>query len=66
MWSDWNDKIKYEYVRGFLIVVPVTEKIKSCRLIWYGHVMRRDNTHATKKALGMTVNGYAEEGGLGT
>lgn len=40
----------------------MTEKTKSCRLGWNANVMRRHDTHVTKKALGMTVDGYAGRG----
>jgi hypothetical protein len=34
------DRIRNENIRGSLKVAPVTEKMKSNRLAWYGHVMR--------------------------
>jgi hypothetical protein len=36
------DRIRNKYIRGSLKVAPVTEKIRSKRLAWYGHVMQRD------------------------
>jgi hypothetical protein len=36
-------------IRGSLKVVPVTEEMKSNRLAWYGHTMRRDESHITKR-----------------
>jgi (2Fe-2S) ferredoxin len=32
---------------------PVTEKMRSNRSAWYGHVMRRDETHITKRVMKM-------------
>ena len=37
-------------------VAPVTEKMKENRLSWYGHVIRRDDTHVTKR-VSMNVDG---------
>jgi hypothetical protein len=31
-----------------LKVAPVTEKMRSDRLAWYGQIMRRDESHTTK------------------
>jgi hypothetical protein len=42
------DRIRNEYIRGSLKVATVTKKIKSYRLSWYGHVMRRDESHNEK------------------
>ncbi|XP_063532819.1 uncharacterized protein LOC134743355 [Cydia strobilella] len=52
-----KDRIKNEYIRGSLKVAPVTEKIRSSRLAWYGHVMRRDECHIGKRMLEMNVDG---------
>jgi hypothetical protein len=37
------DRIRNEYIRGSLKVSLVSEKMRSNRLAWYGHVMRRDD-----------------------
>jgi predicted 2-oxoglutarate/Fe(II)-dependent dioxygenase YbiX len=42
------DRVRYEYVRESLKVAPVTEKMRSNRLAWYGHVIRRDESHNKK------------------
>jgi hypothetical protein len=36
------DRIRNEHIRRNLKVAPVFEKMKSNRLAWYGHVIRRD------------------------
>ena len=46
MYQTWSSK-----------VAPVTEKMKGNRLSWYGHVMRRDDTHVTNRVMGMNVDG---------
>jgi hypothetical protein len=38
-----------EYIRGSLKVAPVNEKMRSNRLAWYGHVLRRDESHIIKR-----------------
>lgn len=52
------DKVKNDYIRGSLKVVPVDEKLRSNGLIWYGHVMRRDEQNIDKKVLSTEVDGY--------
>ncbi|KAM3955317.1 uncharacterized protein ACR2FA_010780 [Aphomia sociella] len=46
-----KDKVRNEYVRGSFKVAPITEKISESRLRWYGHVIRRSNSHVVKKCL---------------
>jgi hypothetical protein len=41
----------------YIIVAPVTEKIRSNRLAWYEHVMRRDESHINKRVISMNVDG---------
>ncbi|XP_063547859.1 uncharacterized protein LOC134755320 [Cydia strobilella] len=45
------DKVRNEYVRGSFKVAPIAEKVKEGRLRWYGHVMRRDDSHPVKTVL---------------
>jgi hypothetical protein len=45
-------------IRGSLKVAPVAEKMRSNRLAWYEHVMRRDESHITKRVMNMNVNGH--------
>jgi hypothetical protein len=47
------DRIRKEYIRGSLKVATVTEKMRSNRLPWYGHVMRRDASHITERVISM-------------
>jgi hypothetical protein len=51
-------RIRNEYIRGRLKLEPVTEKMRSKRLAWYGHVMRRDESHITKRVMSMNVDGH--------
>jgi hypothetical protein len=50
------DRIRNEYIRGSLKVAPVFEKMRSNRLAWYGHVMRKDESHITKRVMSMNVD----------
>jgi hypothetical protein len=56
------DRIMNEYIRGSLKVTPVTEKMRSNRLAWYGYVMRRDESHITKTVMSMNVDGHPRSG----
>jgi hypothetical protein len=51
-----DDRIRIEYIRGSLKVAPVSEKMRSNRLAWYGHVIRRDESHITKIVMSMNVD----------
>jgi hypothetical protein len=56
------DRIRNEYIRGSLKIAPVTEKMRSNRLAWYGHVMGRDESHITKRVMSMNVEGHPSRG----
>ncbi|CAK1594062.1 unnamed protein product [Parnassius mnemosyne] len=56
------DKIRNEYIRGSLKVAPVVEKVRGSRLAWFGHVMRRNESHVTKRVLNMNVEGHTGRG----
>jgi hypothetical protein len=42
--------------------MPVSEKMRSIRLAWYGHVMCRDESHITKRVMNMNVDGQPSRG----
>ncbi|CAG5013738.1 unnamed protein product [Parnassius apollo] len=46
-----TDKIRNDYIRGSFKVAMVYEKLRENRLRWYGHVMRRDDDHMTKRVM---------------
>jgi hypothetical protein len=50
------DKVKNEYMRGNL-KAPITEKLKGNCLSWYGHVMRREENHVTRRVMTINVEG---------
>jgi hypothetical protein len=47
------DRIRNEYIRESLKAAPAFEKMRSNMLAWYGHVMRRDESHITKREMTM-------------
>jgi hypothetical protein len=53
------DRIRNEYIRGSLKVV--TKKMRRNGLAWYGHVMRRDESHITG-VMSMNVDGHSSSG----
>ena len=56
------DKIRNEKIRPMLKVAPIEDKLRENRLRWYGHIQRREETHATKKVLNMAVQGKRSRG----
>jgi hypothetical protein len=52
------DKIRNEYIRGSLKEALVTEKMRRNRLTWYGHIMRRNESHITKRVMSINVDGH--------
>ena len=57
-----KDRIKNETIRGNAKVTPTNSVLTQKRLSWYGHVMRRDETHITKCTLRTTVMGTRPRG----
>jgi predicted 2-oxoglutarate/Fe(II)-dependent dioxygenase YbiX len=53
------DRIRIEYIRGSLKVAPVTEKMRSNRFAWYEHVIRKDESHITKRMMSMNLEEVA-------
>jgi hypothetical protein len=51
-------RIRNEYNSGSIKIAPLTEKMRSNRLALYGHVMRRDESHITKRVMSMNVDGH--------
>ncbi len=56
------DKIRNEYITGSVKVATVSNKLKSRRLAWYGHVMRREKMHVTRRCMEMVVQGRGGRG----
>ena len=59
-----KDRIKNETIRVNAKVTPKNSVLTQKRLSWYGHVMRRDETHITKSTLRTTVTGTRPRGRL--
>jgi hypothetical protein len=56
------DRIRIKHIRGSLKVAPVLKKMKSNRLAWYGHVMRKDESHITERVMTINVDGHPSRG----
>jgi hypothetical protein len=56
------DRVRNEYIRGSFKVAPGTEKMRSNKLDWYGHVMWRDESHTTTRVMSMNVDGHPRRG----
>ena len=52
-----KDKIRNEHIRGTTRVAHASKKITERRLIWYGHVMRRNGEHILRKVLRADIPG---------
>ena len=46
-----DEMIRNEHIRGTTRVAQASKKITERRLIWYGHVVRRDGEHTLRKVL---------------
>ena len=57
-----KDRIKNETIRGNAKVSPINSVLTQKRLSWYGHVMRREETHITRSTLSTTVTGTQPRG----
>lgn len=57
-----EDRIRNEYIRGSTMVVEMSKKIQQGRLMWYGHLLRRDEGHAGRYTMEMKVQGRKEKG----
>ena len=42
-----KDRIKNETIRGNAKVTPINSVLTQKQMSWYGHVMRREDTHIT-------------------
>ncbi|XP_061711695.1 uncharacterized protein LOC133520990 [Cydia pomonella] len=57
-WSAWVtllDKVPNHYIRGTFKVRRIQDKLAETRL-WYGHVMRRQEDHMTRKVLNANLD----------
>ena len=56
------DKIRNEYIRGTSQLGRVGEKTRQARLMWYGHVHRKDNGYIGRRILRMELHGKRKRG----
>ena len=52
-----KDRVPNKYIRGSLKVTEVRKKIMERRLMWYGHVERREEDHYLKRVANMEIPG---------
>ena len=58
-----RDKVPNKNIRGSVKVTEVRKKIMERRLMWYGHVERREDDHYLKRVVNMEIQeGEGEEG----
>ena len=57
-----KDKTRNEHIRGTTRVAQASKKITERRLIWYGHVMRRDGEHILRKVMRADIPGKRKRG----
>ena len=53
-----------EEIREAATVQPMATHLMQKRLLWYGHVSRRDDSHMTRTVLDMVVEGVRPRGRL--
>ena len=56
------DKITNEYIRGTAQVGRFGEKTREARLMWYGHVLRKDDGYIGRRMLRMELPGKRKRG----
>ena len=56
------DKIRNERIRGTTKVGEITKAVQERRLMWYGHVMRRDEHYVGRRVVVMKVQGRRKRG----
>ena len=60
-----KDKIRNEYVRGTAKIAKLGDKLRNARLLWYGHVKRREEDYVGKRVMEMAVPAEGKEEGQG-
>jgi hypothetical protein len=50
-----EDRIRNKYVRGSIGVASIVDKIRENKLIWFGHLMRREKTKAAIVVMKMNI-----------
>ena len=57
-----KDRIKNETIRGNAKVTRIISVLTQKLISWYGHVMRREETHVTRSTLSTKVTGTRPRG----
>ena len=56
------DKKENRDIRERMKVTELHKKIQEKRLRWYGHILRRDEYHVTRKSMDLRVEGKRKRG----
>jgi len=57
-----KDRKRNEYIRQAVGVACITDKIREARLLWYGHVQRREDDSCVNKIMKAKVYGRRSRG----
>ena len=57
-----KDNIRNEYIRSTVKVEQLGMKVREGRLMWYGHVMRRDQEYVGRRVKEMELPGKRKRG----
>ncbi|CAL5393655.1 unnamed protein product [Camellia sinensis] len=58
-----KDRVRYEYIREWVGVVPIGDKLRENRLRWFGHIQRRPTEAVVKRCDTVTVDGSVKGNG---
>lgn len=51
----WVDRKRNEYIRGSIGIAYFVNKIRNNRLGWFGHVMKREKSEATRMVMKINI-----------
>ena len=57
-----KDKIRNEYLRGTAKIEKLGDKLLNVRVLWYGHIKRREEDYVGKRMMEMAVPGIRKKG----
>ena len=61
-WSHKERQNQKRSYQGPVGVYDIAGKLRETRLLWYGHVQRREEQHVTKRVLNMELPGRRKQG----
>ena len=60
-WLFRRDRISNMWIRGTVKVAEVSKKVQEARLIWNGHILRRDEEDVERRMMNIEVQGHRGE-----